>query len=289
MPLTNKIILVTGASSGIGAATALALNAAGAKVAIAARREDKLKELALQMHNPLVIAADLNDELSAREMVQRVAAHFGGIHVLINNAASIIVAKSDAVRSSDLLRAFSTNLIAPVVATQEAIRLMRKQGGGHIINIGSPGFMMGIPFYAPYVCSKAAFSAWTRTIQAEWAGTEIIVSEYFPGYIKTDSLPDSRVGTIEQDFLMADRQNAIAAWFTKPKTPEDVARHIVKLIIKPQTLVYSDIGVKIGAFISNIPGFRLNIARQLAKNAREKKNLSVFSENGNSEKAKQFK
>ncbi len=276
LPLQTKVVLITGASSGIGAAAALALDAAGAKVAIAARRKVKLDDLALRMHGPLVLVKDLCDDHSAREMVQSVVGHFGRIDVLINNAASIIVAKSDVVRPADLLSAFSTNLIAPVAATQEAISHMLKQGGGHIINIGSPGFMMGIPFYAPYVCSKAAFSAWTRTIQAEWAGTKILVSEYFPGYIKTDSKPDSRLGMIEQDFLMADKQNMITRLFTKPKSPEDVARQLVKLILKPETLVYSDISVKIGAFISNIPGFRLNIARQMAENARGKKNLTIF-------------
>jgi len=279
LDLTNKVILLTGASSGIGAATALALDAAGVKVAIAARRKEKLDALAMRMHNPLVIAVDLCNAASATEMVRKVVDHFGRIDVLINNATSIIVARSDAVQPADLVSAFTTNLIAPVAATQEAIRFMRRQGGGHVINIGSPGFMMGIPFYAPYVCSKAAFSAWTRTIQAEWAGTEILVSEYFPGYIRTDSTPDSRLGIIDQDFLMAERQNFLARLFTKPKFPEDVAAQLVKLILGPKTLVYSGISVKIGAFISNIPGFRLNIARQLAENARKKKGLTVFTEN----------
>ena len=283
--LANKVILLTGASSGIGAATALALDAAGAKVAIAARRKEKLDAMAARMHSPLVLTVDLAAAGASVEMVRKVVDHFGRIDVLINCAASIIVAKSDNVKPADLLTAFTTNLIAPVAATQEAIRFMRRQGGGHIINIGSPGFMMGIPFYAPYVCSKAAFSAWTRTIQAEWAGTEIIVSEYFPGYIRTDSPPDSRLGNIGQDFLMAERQNFLAKLFTKPKSPEDVAAQLVKLVLEPKTLVYSDIGVKIGAFISNIPGFRLNIARQLAENARRKHGLSVFTEK-NSKPAK---
>ena len=278
MKLAGKIILITGASAGIGASAALALDAAGASVAIAARRKDRLDAMAARMRQPLVIEVDLCDESSAREMVRTVVNHFGCIDVLINNAASIIVAKSDAVSPADLLSAFSTNLVVPVAATQEAIRFMRRQGGGHVINIGSPGFMMGIPFYAPYVCSKAALSAWTRTIQSEWAGTEIIVSEYFPGYIKTDSLPDSRLGEIDQDFLMADRQNFLTRLFTKPKTPENVARQLVQMILKPKPLVYSDISVKIGAFISNIPGFRLSIASQLARNARQKKNLNIFTE-----------
>jgi NAD(P)-dependent dehydrogenase (short-subunit alcohol dehydrogenase family) len=278
LDLTQKVILITGASSGIGAAAALAFDKAGAKLAIAARRKEKLEELAARMHDPLVISVDLSDEGQAVEMVDKVAAHFGRIDVLINNAACIIVSKSDVVSGKDLLTAYQTNLIGPVAATQQAIRYMRRQGGGLVINIGSPGFMMGIPFYAPYVCSKAAFSAWTRTIQAEWAGTEIFVSEYFPGYIKTDSLPDSRLGRVEQDFLMAEQQNILTRIFTKPKSPEDVAGHLIRLVIKPKTLVYSDISVRIGAFISNIPGFRLNIASQLAKNARGKQNITVFTE-----------
>jgi hypothetical protein len=86
------------------------------------------------------------------------------------------------------------------------------------------------------------------------------------------------LGNVDQDFLMARQQNILARIFTKPKSPEDVAMDIVKLVLKPKTLVYSDISVKIGAFISNIPGFRLGIARQLAENAREKKGLTVFTE-----------
>lgn len=276
MNLTQKVVLITGASAGIGAAMALALDQSNALVAIAARRKEKLDSLALKMHQPLVLKVDLADESEARKMVRAVMSHYGRIDVLINNAACIIVAKSEKVSADDLRKAFTTNLLAPVAATQEAAGYMRQQGGGHIINIGSPGFMMGIPYYAPYVCSKAAFSAWTRTVQAEWAGTGIMVSEFFPGYIKTDSKPESRLGTVDQDFLMAKTHNLLSRIFTKPKTPEDVAQQIVRLILKPKTLVYSDFSVKIGAFISNIPGFRLNIARQLAQNARDKRNLSIF-------------
>ncbi|MEI6683645.1 MAG: SDR family oxidoreductase [Bacteroidota bacterium] len=274
--LQNKVILITGASSGIGAAAARAFDAAGATVALASRRKDKLDELARAMTSPLVIVVDLGDELQARDMVRQVVARYGRIDVLVNNAASIIVDQSDLVKSDDLLRAFRTNLIAPVAAAQEALGFMRKQGSGHIINIGSPGFMMGIPFYAPYVCSKAALTAWTRTIQAEWYGTGISISEYFPGYIKTDSPPESRLGAVDQDFLMMQEQNFIAAAFTKPKTPEHVARQLVKLIEKPRNLAYSDFGVKIGAYLSNISSFRLAIARQMARAARTKKNLPVF-------------
>ncbi|MCX6285134.1 MAG: SDR family NAD(P)-dependent oxidoreductase, partial [Bacteroidetes bacterium] len=195
----------------------------------------------------------------------------------INNAACIIVSPSEDVGRDDLTKAFMTNLLGPVTLTQAVIPHMLGRGGGHIINIGSPGFMMGIPFYAPYVCSKAAFSAWTRTIQSEWEGSSIRVSEYFPGYIRTDSKPESRLGEVEQDFLMNSNQNLITRLFAKPKDPDDVAKQLLALAMNPKTLTYSDFSTKIGAYISNISPFRLSIARQMAKTARNKKNLQMFN------------
>lgn len=276
--LTDKIILITGASGGIGAASALAFDRQGARVAITSRSKDKLEEIGTRMKDPLIIIADITDPVQCHGMIKKVVEHFGRIDILVNNAASIIVAKSDVVESRDLQKAFTTNLIAPVILTQDAIIHMRKQGKGQIINIGSPGFMMGIPFYSPYVCSKAGLSAWTRTIQAEWTGTEITVCEYFPGYIKTDSKPESRIGEVDQDFLMTNKQNFITKWFTKPKKPEDVANDLVRLILHPRPLMYSDLSVRIGAFISNIPKFRLTIAKQMAATARKKKNITIFTD-----------
>ena len=229
------------------------------------------------MNNTLVITADLSKEEDCLGMIEQTISRFQRIDILINNAASIIVSPSESVSREDLLRAFRTNLLGPVTATQAVIPHMLRQGGGHIINIGSPGFMMGIPFYSPYVCSKAAFSAWTRTIQSEWKGSKIRVSEYFPGYIRTDSKPESRLGEVEQDFLMNNNQNFITRMFAKPKNPDDVARQLVELAINPKILVYTDFSTRIGAFISNISSFRLSIAAQMARTARNKKNLQMFN------------
>ncbi len=278
MKLNDKIVLITGASSGLGAATALAFDRAGAKVAIAARRKEKLDELAAKMKTALVLVVDLTDEGQTRKMIDDTVAHFGKIDVLVNNAASIIVSAADSVTSEDMMKSFRTNLIGPMIATQQALKYMRKQGRGHIINVGSPGFMVGVPFYAPYVCSKAALSGWTRTIQAEWADTGIIVSEYFPGYTKIDSKPESRLGDVEQDMLFKNDQNFLSKIFTKPKTADDVANDLVKLVIKPKILVYTGFTVRIGAWIANIARFRLNIAKEMAKTGREKLGRKVFED-----------
>jgi short-subunit dehydrogenase len=263
-------VLITGATGGIGSALAKAFDREGARVAIAARQKEKLDTIALTLTQALVLPTDLSDVNQAIAMIDRTVEAFGRIDIFINNAASIIVVPAETVSTRDLIHAFTVNMAAPAAATQQALKYMRTQGGGHIINVGSPGFMLGIPFYSPYVCSKAAFSAWTRTIQAEWAGTAIKISEYFPGYIKTDSQPESRIGAIEQDFLMSRHKNFMARHFAKAQSSEEVAKHLVKLAKHPKTLKYSSFSVKIGAFISNIPSFRLSLARQMAENGRIK-------------------
>ena len=266
----DRVILVTGASSGIGAALASLLANQGARVAISARRKERLESLAKRHPGMLVLPADLNIETDARGIVQAAFNHFGRLDVLVLNAAAIMVSPAEQVSRGDLLKGFETNLLGPVAATQEALKIMKEQGRGHIINVGSPGFMMGIPFYTPYVCSKAAFSAWTRTIQAEWVDGPVVISEFFPGYIKTDSRPESRIGIVEQDFLMNKKGNWLNRKFTKPKTAKAVARQIMKLILRPKTIAYSGLGVRLGIFIAAFSRFRLSLASQMARNGRAK-------------------
>ena len=268
--LKDKIVLITGASSGIGEAIARAFAGEGAKVVLVSRRKEKLETIASDLPETYIIEADLSEPHTAAKMIDDTISKFGHLDILINNAACIIVSRAEYVTQDDLLKAFKVNLISPVIATQVSLNYFSRQGGGHVINIGSPGFMMGIPFYSPYVCSKAALSAWTRTIQAEWADKGVHISEYFPGYIKTKSNPESRIGEVPQDFLMSDKQNLLTKVFAKPKKPEDVAKDILKLAIKPRFLMHSGSGVKIGSFISNLPSFRFSIAKQMAQTAKRK-------------------
>lgn len=273
--LNNKVIVITGASGGIGEAVARAFALQGAIVVLAARNREKLDAIASQLPNAFVLPTDLSTPEAAVNMVKAVIDKYGHIDILINNAACIIVSPAETVSSADLQRAFTVNMVSPAAASQEAMKHMKKTGQGHIINIGSPGFMMGIPFYAPYVCSKAAFSAWTRTIQAEWADSGIRISEYFPGYIKTATPPESRVGPVDQDLLMAEKQHFISRVFTRPRSPELVAKHLVKLARNPRVLAFSGSGVHFGTFISNLPSFRLSITKQMVKNVRQKLNGTI--------------
>jgi NAD(P)-dependent dehydrogenase (short-subunit alcohol dehydrogenase family) len=270
MKLEGKIVLITGASTGIGREAAIEFSKAGARVAIAARRKELLDELASVLKDPLVLKTDLADEKQARAMVDKTVKHFGGIDILINNAATSIVESSDRIKREDLMRAFTVNLLGPVTASQQAFAYMKKQGGGHIINVGTPGFMIGVPFYTPYACSKGAFSAWTRTIQGEWAEAGIFVSEYFPGYTETGAVAESAYGPIPMDLVMNKGKGFLARYFSGARNGNDVARDLVKLATKPRYLMFSTFMERLAGFVANIPAIRIPVVKRMAVTARKK-------------------
>lgn len=270
MKLQGKVVLVTGASTGIGRAAALEFGREGARVAIAARRKELLDELASSMDGALVLKTDLADERQTRAMVDATVRHFGRIDILVNNAATSIVESSDRVTREDLARAFAVNLLGPVTACQQAYTYMREQGSGHIINIGTPGFMIGVPFYAPYVCSKAAFSAWTRTIQGEWADAGIVVSEYFPGYTETGAVAESARGPVPMGLVMNRGRGFLARYFSGARNGADIARDLVALAKRPRPLMFSTFMERIAAFVANVPAVRLPVTRRMAATARKK-------------------
>ena len=152
MSLSNKIVLITGASGGIGEATARAFDKEGATVILAARSLAKLDLISKSLQHAYSHQVDMLDETAVKAMIHQTIEKYGKIDILINNAACIIVSPAEKVSPEDMLKTFKTNLIGPMVAVQTLLPYFKKQGGGHIINIGSPGFMMGIPFDAPYVC-----------------------------------------------------------------------------------------------------------------------------------------
>ncbi len=176
--LRGKVVLITGASAGIGRQAALAFDRAGAKVAMAARRADRLEANAAQMTDALCLPADVSDRAQNQAIVDRTIEHFGRLDVLVNNAGVTRVEHSDTMDIEQCERLFEIHFYGPLVATLRAVPQMRLQGGGNIINVTSPGGLIGVPFNASYSASKAAITGWTRAIQAEWAGTGIHVTQH---------------------------------------------------------------------------------------------------------------
>lgn len=284
MKLAGAVVLVTGASSGIGRAAALAFDRAGARVAMAARREQRLADNAAQMRDALVLPTDLGDPAQAAEMVEKAVAHYGRLDVLVNNAAAGVVARADAIEPELLRRTLDANLVGHVVATCRAVPHMRRQGGGQIVNVSSPAGWLGAPLLAVYAASKAALSGWTRTLQAEWAGSEIAVSEYVPGLFATGmgaaAATSSQLAVGEVDVLAAPARHWILRRLARPHPPEKAAADLVALVRRPRLVMYSDPVIHAVTWLSQSPRLRRAMIRDMAVALRERLGLSMFSGNG---------
>jgi short-subunit dehydrogenase len=184
----GRVALVTGASSGIGAATARAFAAAGMRVALCARRKDRLEQLAADLagqgSEASVHAVDVTDPLAVRAMMDEVAARWGRLDVLVNNAGRGFSATLEQTSAEELRALVELNVVAVLGVTQVALPIMRRQGSGHIINISSIVGRRAVPYRAAYSATKFALGALSEALRVELTGTGITVTLVYP--IRTD-------------------------------------------------------------------------------------------------------
>ena len=193
MEIENKVFIVTGASSGIGLATAKALAGQGAKVALLARSTQALEALAAELPGSLAVTVDMTDFEGVRKAVREVQAHFGRIDGLINNAGRSYAASVEEIDPVLFDEIFHLNVLGPIVAMQAVIPAMRGQGGGSIVSVNSGTAFMTIPEYSVYSSSKRALLGFSLTARAELAKDGIVVSEVYP-YITATNFGNNRMG-----------------------------------------------------------------------------------------------
>jgi NAD(P)-dependent dehydrogenase (short-subunit alcohol dehydrogenase family) len=225
MNVTGKVVLVTGASEGIGAATARLLTAQGAKVALAARSIDKLNELAGELDDSYAVQADMTQTESITAMVEAVVEHYGRIDVLVNNAGRALRAPVSDVKIADFQNIIELNLYGPLSAMQAVVPHMRKQGGGSIVNVSSNVSKMAIPTIGAYAATKYALNGLTLTARAELADEGIVVTVMYPGQTATNF---GRNATVDQS--MASASPPSGGSNTTPDTAQDVAERILEAI-----------------------------------------------------------
>lgn len=277
MRVKDAVVLVTGASAGIGRATARALDAAGARVAMAARRIDRLEEDAARMGDALPLQTDLADMAQVEAMVDRTIEHFGRIDVLINNAGVSVLSRLSELEEADLRWMLDVNFTSAVVATSRAIPQMVRQHRGLVINVGSPGGFLGVPFFASYSASKAAMHGWTRSLQAEWAGSEVFVTEYHPGVIDTEmhevSVEKSKVAEAR---AMSDRAVGPAG-LMEPVSAQTVADGLVACIEHPTLTAYSSPSVCYGSFVGYVGWVRRAMMSRVSRTIAERTGVTGFA------------
>ena len=203
--LTNRTALVTGASSGLGRHFAGVLAAAGARVALAARRRESLDAAVAEIEaaggRAVAVPLDVTDAASVRNGVREAASALGGLDILVNNAGTTVSKAALDHGEDDWDRVIDTNLKGAFLTAQEAARVMKERGrGGSIVNIASILGLRVAGHVAAYAASKAGLVQLTQALALEWARHGIRVNALAPGYMETD---------LNRDFLATDAGQAL--------------------------------------------------------------------------------
>jgi NAD(P)-dependent dehydrogenase (short-subunit alcohol dehydrogenase family) len=193
MQIKDHVFIVTGASSGIGLSTALALSDRGAKVALLARGTAALQRLARQLPGSLAVTADMTRFDRVREAVSTVHRHYGRVDGLVNNAGRSYAAAMEEIDPAIFDEIFHLNVLGPIVAMQAVIPLMRMQGGGSIVNVNSGTAFMAVPQYGVYSSSTRALLGLSLTARVELENDRIAVSEVYP-FITATNFGKNRMG-----------------------------------------------------------------------------------------------
>jgi len=231
--LNEKVVIVTGASAGIGLATAKLLSSKGAKVALVSRAKEQLDEIAARLPDSLAVAADMGDPVAVRQMVDQVKTHYGRIDVLVNNAGIGIYGSIENTGAEDYKRVLEVNVVGPLVAMEAVIPIMRAQGGGRIVNVSSMVSKNIFPFLGAYASTKYALNALSLTARKELERDNIIVSLMLPGLTATDFGKHSILSDRTGELMQSRSQEGLP----QADTPEYVAERILQAIVSGEAEV----------------------------------------------------
>lgn len=223
MDINGAVVLVTGASSGIGAATARAASQAGARVVLAARREDRIRQLADELGEALPVRCDVTDAGQVETLVRAATQAFGRLDVLVNVAGQGLQANIDEIDPDDFRALLDLNLVAPLITMQAVIPVMRKQGAGSIVNVGSGISFAALPGSGAYAGSKAGLAKLSAVARAELVDAGIVVSTIYPFVTATEFTESVRAGREAAEQLESSHA-------PQPQQPEQVAEAILELI-----------------------------------------------------------
>lgn len=239
--LIGKTALVTGASSGIGEATALALAAEGAAVAVAGRRTDRLEALAQRIAEgggtAKVITADVSVEDQARDMVAKANAALGRLDILVNNAGVMLLGPIAHADTEDWRRMIETNVLGLMYATHAALPLMRAQGSGHVVNVSSVAGRTARAGAGVYNASKWGVGAFSESLRQEVYKDKIRVTIIEPGAVATE---------LTHHITNAEAKQQTEQFYENmtPLESEDIAAAIVYAVTQPPRVNVNEILIR---------------------------------------------
>jgi clavulanate-9-aldehyde reductase len=238
--LSGQVVAVTGASSGIGEATALACARAGAAVALAARRVERIEALAQRIvgegGRAIAVATDVGNEDQARAFVTRAHAELGRLDVLVNNAGTMLLGPIESAPTEEWRRMIHANVFGVLYCTHAALPLMRGHGSGHVVNVSSVAGRVARQGSGVYNLTKFGVGAFSESLRQEGVAIGVRVTLIEPGAVSTELAGHNRPEIREQ---IAKRFGDV-----ERLTAEDIAAAVLYAIGQPKHVSINEVLVR---------------------------------------------
>jgi clavulanate-9-aldehyde reducatase len=238
--LSGQVIAITGASSGIGEATALACARVGAAVSLAARRTDRIEALAQRIMDDggraVAVETDVGEEDQARAFVERTHSELGRIDALVNNAGVMLLGPIENAPTEEWRRMIHANVFGVLYCTHATLPLMREQGSGHIVNVSSVAGRFANLGSGVYNLTKFGIGAFSESLRQECVPLGVRVTLIEPGAVATELPGHNRPEVLEQ---MAKRFEGVT-----PLASEDIARAILYAIGQSENVAVNEVLVR---------------------------------------------
>ncbi|MEW6511706.1 MAG: SDR family oxidoreductase [Bacteroidota bacterium] len=270
--LNGKVAVITGASSGIGAALGELVAREGAAVVLAARRKERVDAVASIIVSAggkaIAVRTDVTRRDDAEQLIATTIDRFGRLDILVNNAGRGHFASVEDTTDEVIRRMFELNVFSLWYTTRPALAQMRKQGSGHIINVASMAGKLGYPFNSAYIAAKHACVGFTHALRMELMETGITATVVCPAGVKTDWASDTEGGSMLPMFSASTAMiKSIAAerGISLPSIegilpPEAIAEKIVGCIYRPVAELYTHSGA--AEFVARAAAHREETERQ---------------------------
>jgi NADP-dependent 3-hydroxy acid dehydrogenase YdfG len=240
--LEGRTAAITGASSGIGEATALELARAGAAVAVGARRRDRLESLVERIESEggkaIAVEVDVSNEAQSRAFIETAQAELGSLSILVNNAGVMLLGPVEGASPEDWRRMVDVNVCGVLWCTHAALPLMREGGGGDIVNISSVAGRRASAGAAVYNLTKFGVTGFSEALRQEALHSNIRVSVVVPGMVDTELQGHNRDPAVRRS--MERSREAIG----DPLMSDDIAREIAHAVSQPPHVCINEIVVR---------------------------------------------
>lgn len=239
--LVGKVAFVTGASSGIGEATALALAEEGARIALLARRADRLEQLVRRIKDAsseaIPLVADATNEADLRTAIRHARETFGSIDILVNNAGVMLLGNIEGTDTEEWRHMLDINVLSVMLACHEILPIMKAQGGGDIVNISSVAGRQVKAGYSGYNASKWAVGAFSESLRQEVTKHHIRVTVIEPGMVATELRQHITDPAIRKAQLEGQRN-------ITPLQAQDIAAAILFAVTRPPHVSVSEMLIR---------------------------------------------